>query len=107
MFSWFPLYLPLRHPVDIAEGATVTVQFWRQCSSAKVTPRHLLTPSPRHLLTPSPRTRTWTTTRAQTMETHPRRALTLTPQVWYEWALLEPQASPIHNPNGRSYHIGL
>ena len=41
------------------------------------------------------------------METHPRRALTLTPQVWYEWALLEPQASPIHNPNGRSYHIGL
>ena len=28
-------------------------------------------------------------------------------KVWYEWALHEPQASPMHNPNGRSYHIGL
>ena len=28
-------------------------------------------------------------------------------KVWYEWALLQPQISPIHNPNGRSYHIGL
>ena len=28
-------------------------------------------------------------------------------QVWYEWALVQPQLSPIHNVNGRSYHIGL
>jgi len=27
--------------------------------------------------------------------------------VWYEWALSEPLAVPIHNPNGRSYEIGL
>lgn len=28
-------------------------------------------------------------------------------QVWYEWGLTEPLVTPIHNPNGRSYHIGL
>ena len=31
----------------------------------------------------------------------------LAPQVWYEWALTQPTPSPIHNPNGRSYFIGL
>lgn len=62
MFSWFPLYLPLRQPVHVPDGGTVTVQFWRHVSPQKV---------------------------------------------WYEWALLHPEMSPIHNPNGRSYHIGL
>ena len=27
-------------------------------------------------------------------------------KIWYEWALTEPIASAIHNPNGRSYYIG-
>jgi len=27
--------------------------------------------------------------------------------VWYEWSLSEPFISPVHNPNGRSYQIGL
>merc|ERR1719188_1913685 len=27
--------------------------------------------------------------------------------VWYEWAVSEPVAVPVHNPNGRSYEIGL
>ena len=62
MFSWFPLFIPLRHPVDVADGAIVTAHFWRHVSPQKV---------------------------------------------WYEWALVEPHTSPIHNPNGRSYHIGL
>ena len=62
MFSWFPLYMPLRHPVLVPDGARVTVHFWRHVTSHKV---------------------------------------------WYEWSLHEPQTSPIHNPNGRSYHIGL
>jgi protein arginine N-methyltransferase 5 len=62
MFSWFPLYMPLRHPVTVPDGATVAVQFWRHVSSHKV---------------------------------------------WYEWALTQPQESPLHNPNGRSYYIGL
>ena len=62
MFSWFPLYLPLRHPVLVPDGGTVEVHCWRHASSNKV---------------------------------------------WYEWALVQPQMSPIHNVNGRSYHIGL
>jgi protein arginine N-methyltransferase 5 len=28
-------------------------------------------------------------------------------KVWYEWALSEPYVSALHNPNGRSYAIGL
>ncbi|CAK8676161.1 unnamed protein product [Clavelina lepadiformis] len=28
-------------------------------------------------------------------------------KVWYEWAITEPCISPIHNPGGRSYTIGL
>nr|XP_039272959.1 protein arginine N-methyltransferase 5-like [Styela clava] len=28
-------------------------------------------------------------------------------KVWYEWCVTSPQASQIHNPNGRSYTIGL
>lgn len=29
-------------------------------------------------------------------------------KVWYEWAWVSGrQASPIHNPNGRSYAVGL
>ncbi|XP_023343008.1 protein arginine N-methyltransferase 5 [Eurytemora carolleeae] len=27
--------------------------------------------------------------------------------VWYEWSISEPICSPVHNPNGRSYQIGL
>ncbi|CAM9328766.1 unnamed protein product, partial [Phaeothamnion confervicola] len=62
MFSWFPLYIPLRHPVTVRPGDEVEVHIWR-CSGGH--------------------------------------------KVWYEWALASPQASPIHNPNGRSYWIGL
>ena len=28
-------------------------------------------------------------------------------RVWYEWALAAPTVSPLHNPGGRSYWIGL
>lgn len=62
MFSWFPLYIPLRTPVVLKPGDKVSAHFWRCTSSTKV---------------------------------------------WYEWALTSPAASPIHNPNGRSYWIGL
>jgi type II protein arginine methyltransferase len=62
MFSWFPLYIPIRHPVNLHAGDTVEAHFWRCCSDKKV---------------------------------------------WYEWSIASPQPSPIHNPNGRSYWIGL
>lgn len=30
-------------------------------------------------------------------------------KVWYEWAVTAPHgaATPIHNPGGRSYYVGL
>uniref|UniRef100_A0A7S0DME2 Protein arginine N-methyltransferase n=1 Tax=Amorphochlora amoebiformis TaxID=1561963 RepID=A0A7S0DME2_9EUKA len=28
-------------------------------------------------------------------------------KVWYEWCVIKPSLTPIHNSNGRSYHIGL
>jgi hypothetical protein len=28
-------------------------------------------------------------------------------RVWYEWCVSSPVATPIQNPNGRSYWIGL
>jgi len=62
MFSWFPIYFPVRHPFYVPAGAKLDVSMWR-CAT-----RH---------------------------------------KVWYEWAVGGPQASPIHNPNGRSYYVGL
>jgi len=63
MFSWFPLYFPLRTPLFAAAGEPVTVNMWRAVSATKV---------------------------------------------WYEWSVTTPHhASPVHNPNGRSYWIGL
>lgn len=62
MFSWFPLYIPLRHPQAVAAGGTIAVHVWRCVGGGKV---------------------------------------------WYEWATTAPAVSPIHNPTGRSYWIGL
>jgi protein arginine N-methyltransferase 5 len=62
MFSWFPIYFPLRHPMHISAGTKVEAHIWRNMSKQKV---------------------------------------------WYEWCVSAPDVSPIHNPNGRSYWIGL
>ena len=63
MFSWFPLYFPLRTPLYAEKGEPLTVHIWRAVSSTKV---------------------------------------------WYEWSVsTEHTESPVHNPNGRSYWIGL
>lgn len=62
MFSWFPLYFPLRTPLRVAKGERVTVHMWRCSGGGKV---------------------------------------------WYEWSVTEPVVLPVHNPNGRSYYIGL
>jgi len=63
MFSWFPLYFPIRDPVFVAAGEHMKVDIWRGVSSTKV---------------------------------------------WYEWALAtQHHTTPVHNPNGRSYWIGL
>lgn len=40
------------------------------------------------------------------MEVHFWRCVGPT-KVWYEWAVTAPSVSPVHNPNGRSYWVGL
>jgi type II protein arginine methyltransferase len=88
MFSWFPIYIPLRSPAYVAQGQTVQVDIWRNVSSRKVRKGgHLLS----SLLKWDLKAFRWLCYR----------------QVWYEWALTSPSVSPIHNPNGRSYWIGL
>jgi type II protein arginine methyltransferase len=63
MFSWFPLYFPLRTPLYAEANENLDVHMWRVVSSTKV---------------------------------------------WYEWSVAsEHNTTPIHNPNGRSYWIGL
>ncbi|KAK3907651.1 Protein arginine N-methyltransferase 5 [Frankliniella fusca] len=62
MFSWFPIFFPIREPVHVKEGDILEVNFWRVNNSKNV---------------------------------------------WYEWCISKPCPGPIHNPNGRSYTIGL
>ncbi|XP_017880424.1 protein arginine N-methyltransferase 5 [Ceratina calcarata] len=62
MFSWFPIFFPIKQPVQLKAGDQVVVHFWRRCSSKNV---------------------------------------------WYEWCISEPVPLSIHNPDGRSYTIGL
>ncbi|GLE06741.1 hypothetical protein PINS_up016226 [Pythium insidiosum] len=65
MFSWFPIYFPLRQPVGVEQGNSMRVSFWRMVGGSKV---------------------------------------------WYEWTMSVGGGltrAPVHNPNGRSYWIGL
>ncbi|KAM6453502.1 protein arginine N-methyltransferase 5 [Liasis olivaceus] len=62
MFSWFPIFFPIKQPMSVQAGEKIRVAFWR-CSNSK--------------------------------------------KVWYEWAVVSPVCSVIHNPTGRSYTIGL
>ncbi|KAG9406093.1 Protein arginine N-methyltransferase 5 [Aphanomyces cochlioides] len=63
MFSWFPIFFPLRTPLQVHQHDQIHVCFWRQVGGGKV---------------------------------------------WYEWAVAVNDVwTPIHNPNGRSYWIGL
>ncbi|MQL94125.1 hypothetical protein Taro_026774 [Colocasia esculenta] len=36
MFSWFPIFFPLRTPLTVALGSLIEVHFWRCCGSTKV-----------------------------------------------------------------------
>ncbi|XP_065829038.1 protein arginine N-methyltransferase 5-like [Oscarella lobularis] len=62
MFSWFPIYFPIKEPMYLDGTSPLEVHFWRR------------------------RTRT---------------------KVWYEWAIVRPRTTPIHNVGGRSHSIGL
>ncbi|GMH75084.1 hypothetical protein TrST_g5002 [Triparma strigata] len=68
MFSWFPLFFPLRDPVFLPPGCTAGVNIWRLGDGKKI---------------------------------------------WYEWSVdimkegSLVSSTPVHNPNGRSYQVGL
>ncbi|GAA5801491.1 PRMT5 arginine-N-methyltransferase-domain-containing protein [Helicostylum pulchrum] len=36
MFSWFPIYFPIRTPVQVPQGSKVTLDFWRLTDEKKV-----------------------------------------------------------------------
>lgn len=36
MFSWFPIYFPIREPLHVPAGSTVTVKMWRKTSGDRV-----------------------------------------------------------------------
>ncbi|AQK60999.1 Protein arginine N-methyltransferase 1.5 [Zea mays] len=36
MFSWFPIFFPLRKPIYVPEGSPIEVHFWRCCAPTKV-----------------------------------------------------------------------
>ncbi|XVF10521.1 hypothetical protein REPUB_Repub07fG0190200 [Reevesia pubescens] len=36
MFSWFPIFFPLRQPICVQTGSPLEVHFWRCCGSTKV-----------------------------------------------------------------------
>uniref|UniRef100_A0A0B7AFA1 Protein arginine N-methyltransferase n=1 Tax=Arion vulgaris TaxID=1028688 RepID=A0A0B7AFA1_9EUPU len=63
MFSWFPIFFPIKVPINLDRNSKVTIHIWRRVTSKNV---------------------------------------------WYEWAFhCGGQITPIHNPKGRSYTIGL
>uniref|UniRef100_A0A0D9YM38 Protein arginine N-methyltransferase n=1 Tax=Oryza glumipatula TaxID=40148 RepID=A0A0D9YM38_9ORYZ len=78
MFSWFPIFFPLRKPIYVPSKTPIEVHFWRCCGATKMFEYPLPEISSPALL-----------------------------QVWYEWAVTAPSPSPIHNSNGRSYWVGL
>ncbi|KAL0726587.1 hypothetical protein Bca4012_022680 [Brassica carinata] len=51
MFSWFPIFFPLRKPVEVHPDSPLEVHFWRCCGSSKVWYEWSVsspTPSPMH-----------------------------------------------------------
>ncbi|KAK3152116.1 hypothetical protein QOZ80_2BG0154630 [Eleusine coracana subsp. coracana] len=36
MFSWFPIFFPLRKPIYVPAGSTIEAHFWRCCTPTKV-----------------------------------------------------------------------
>ena len=91
MFSWFPLYIPLRVPVRVGAGDTIEIQLWRCCDDSRVCMCN-------HFENIILRFRVIIIMMFR---------CSVNVQVWYEWALLQPQTSHIHNSMGASSAIGL
>jgi protein arginine N-methyltransferase 5 len=93
MCSWFPLYFPLREPLPVPAGATVGVSIWRRTDSATGYTQPALVNG--------------------SGSNNSAAALSSQSRVWYEWAAKVHRSgevfsmTPIHNPNGRSYHVSM
>eukprot|EP01147_Barroeca_monosierra_P005185 gene5185-7029_t len=84
MFSWFPMYIPISTPIFARKGDVIRAAFWRKTSATKG-----------HSFHPNVFT-------VSTILVAPR-----TLKVWYEWAVISPCTTEIHNLAGRSSFIGL
>jgi protein arginine N-methyltransferase 5 len=76
MLSWFPLFLPLSEPVLVERGQRVVLQLWRCVEELEPLAAGGGGPAPRQRGAPG--------------------------RVWFEWALLEPKLSAVHNVSGRA-----
>ena len=36
MFSWFPLYIPIRHPMNVRAGEQIECHFWRRSEGRRM-----------------------------------------------------------------------
>lgn len=95
MCSWFPLYFPLREPLPVPAGASVGVSIWRRTDSAT------------GYTQPAP-TNGGSAGSGSAQANSPPQS-----RVWYEWTAKVLRGgevltiTPIHNPNGRSYHVSM
>jgi protein arginine N-methyltransferase 5 len=83
MFSWFPLYFPLKEPMVIPSGATLEASMWRRMEGTKV----------------------WYEWCAQVILSRPPSSSSS--NNGYQDPPIVLSASVIHNPNGRSCHVRL
>lgn len=83
MFSWFPLYFPLKDPLYVPSGASIIASMWRRYDE--------------------PTSRVW-------YEWGVDIAMTRDKDTMSDLSMSQSQiisCSPIHNPGGRSYHVKL
>ncbi|KAL5020885.1 hypothetical protein ScPMuIL_000040 [Solemya velum] len=59
MFSWFPIFFPIKEPLYVEKGSTVTVHLWRCCSNKNVWYEWAVT-KPRVLPIHNPKGRSYT-----------------------------------------------
>mmetsp|Transcript_30895 Transcript_30895/g.64754 ORF Transcript_30895/g.64754 Transcript_30895/m.64754 type:complete len:979 (-) Transcript_30895:15-2951(-) len=80
MFSWFPLFFPLKEPLRVPPGATVNCSIWRRSDDGRV----------------------WYEWCAEvvTIADHSRETMAGGEASTVVWG-----TSSIHNPGGRSYHV--
>ncbi len=97
MFSWFPLFFPLRDPMELGT---------RQISCSSCRPSEVSVSSTasdsdsRSMQSPC--------CGGTTITLHMWRVVSPSSnRVWYEWAVTDPRVSHIHNAGGRAQWIGL